>query len=276
MLGRLIVEEPVGRGGMGIVYKVRDPRSRLPYAAKVLNRAVACQRDFVKRFKHEAKTGRALRHMSLVHVFLIKRWEGTWFYLMELVDGRALTEMAAGDAMPLDRRLDILREVAGALDYIHSKGYVHRDIKPDNVLIRADGQLKIIDFGLSQKFGRVARTRAGEVMGTAKYMAPELINGAEASPATDIYALGAMAYEMIAGRAPFDAGHTKVIMDMHLYMKPRPLSEVVEGIDRNLSAMVDRMLLKDPGRRLDSARLIQSLIEMYLTNCRFPDLPKRA
>jgi serine/threonine protein kinase len=85
-----------------------------------------------------------------------------------------------------------------------------------------------------------------------------------------------MAYEMIAGRAPFDAGHTKVIMDMHLYMKPRPLSEVVEGIDRNLSAMVDRMLLKDPGRRLDSARLIQSLIEMYLTNGRFPDLPKRA
>ena len=276
MLGRFVVEEPVGRGGMGIVYKVRDPRSKMPYAAKVLNRAVACQRDFVKRFKHEAKAGKEFSHMSLVHVFLLKRWEDTWFYVMELLNGRPLTEVAQDSDVSFDRRLAILRDVASALDYLHSKRYVHRDIKPDNVLIRADGHLKIIDFGLAQKFGRATRTRFGEVMGTAKYMAPELINGANVSPATDIYALGVMAYELLSGRAPFDAGHTKVIMDMHLYMKPRPLHDVVDGIDKNLGIMVDRMLAKDPTRRLNSARLVQSLIEMYLASGRFPELPRRS
>ena len=134
--------------------------------------------------------------MNIVHAFKLRRWEGTYYYIMELVEGRPLDEADKEDKFSLARSLAVVRDVAAALDYIHSKRYVHRDIKPGNVLIRPDGHVKVLDFGLAQKFGRVKRTKSGHVMGTAKYMAPELIQGTEVYAETDIYALGIIAYEL--------------------------------------------------------------------------------
>jgi eukaryotic-like serine/threonine-protein kinase len=273
-LGRFTVEGILGRGGMGVVYKVRDPHSKMPYAAKVLNRASVGERDFVKRFKTEAKTAKRFSHMNIVHAFKLRRWEGTYFYVMELVDGRPLDEAIRVEEMSRDRALGAVRDLAAALDFIHSKRFVHRDVKPDNVLIRADGHVKLLDFGLAQRFGRVTRTKSGHVMGTAKYMAPELIQGTVVYPETDIYALGVVMYELVAGRPPFEADHGDVLMDMHLYVKHKPLVDAVPGTDRNLSSFIDRMLVKDPSRRATSARTVNSWLEFYLTKGWFADVPK--
>ncbi len=274
-LGRYIIERLIGRGGMGLVFKIRDPKSKMPYAAKVLHPRLAHEKDFLRRFKTEAKIARRLKHMNVVHVFELKRWKGTFFYTSEFVDGSSLEDILAVEGrFSLDRSSEIVREVAGALEYVHSKRYVHRDIKPGNVLLRRDSHLKLADFGLAQKIGRVRRTRSNHVMGTAKYMAPELIEGTRAYPQTDVYALGVMAYELIAGRPPFLCDDKEVLMDLHLYTQPKPLAEIVPGTDRNLSLFVSKMLAKRPSRRVASATAVFSWFDFYLANGVFADLPR--
>lgn len=273
-LGRYEVEAVLGRGGMGVVYKVRDPRSKMAYAAKVLHWDARDRRDSIGRFKTEARIARRLVHMNVVHVFELKSSKGALFYIMELVEGVALDEYLETESpLPLDRALAVVREVAAALQYVHSKRYVHRDVKPGNVLVRTDGHLKLGDFGLAQKFGRVRQTRSGHVLGTAKYMAPELIEGTKVYPQTDIYALGVMTYELIAGKAPFEADSTEVYMDLHLYAKHRPLLDAKKGTDRNLSLFVDKMLAKSLSRRVPSAQMVYSWMDFYLVNGFFADLP---
>jgi serine/threonine-protein kinase len=275
LLGRYIVEERIGEGGMGAVYKIRDPKSKMPYAAKVLHPALRREGGFARRFKREAKIARRLSHMNVVHVFGLKRLKGTLSYIMEFVEGAPLEEMLKNHgSISLERAIEIIRETAAGLHYIHTKRVVHRDIKPGNLLIRSDGHLKITDFGLAQKIGRARRTKSGHIMGTAKYMAPELIEGTYAYPQTDVYALGCLAYEMIAGRPPFEADHSEVFMDLHLYARQKPLIDVKKGIDRNLSLFVDKMLEKSMSKRVPSARMVHSWTDFYLTNGFFPELPK--
>lgn len=271
-LGRYLVESTIGRGGMGVVCKIRDPRSDMPYAAKVLHPELARQREFARRFRHEAKIARRLRHMNVTHVFKLRRWRGTLFYVMEYVPGIALDEMLRDrEKPPLDEAIAIIREIAAGLNYVHSRRFVHRDIKPGNVLIRTDGHLKITDFGLAQRPGRAKTTRSGDIMGTAKYMAPELIRGGRLTPRTDIYALGCLAYELITGKPPFQADNTEVYMDLHLYVRPRSLE--LDGADRRLSLFVDKMLSKSVSRRVPSARMVHSWFDFYLTDGQFAELP---
>jgi len=273
-LGRYVVEESVGRGGMGAVYKIRDTRSSMPYAAKVLHPALRRRRDFVRRFKREAKIARRLRHMNVTHVFEMHRWRGTLFYVMEYVEGVALDELLDDrGALPLNESLAIIREIAAGLTYIHTRRYVHRDIKPGNILIRSDGHLKIADFGLAQRAGRTRRTRSGDIMGTAKYMAPELVRGGRVTARTDIYALGCLAYELIANRPPFEADNTEVYMDLHLYARPRSLIHAVPGTDRRLSLFIDKMLAKSSSRRVPTARMVHSWFDYCLTNGAFAEIP---
>lgn len=274
-LGRYEVEQLIGHGGMGKVYKVRDPRSKLPYAVKVLHPELSRTRDFVKRFKAEAKIARRLSHMNVVHVFAMKRRQKAIYYVMEFVEGASLAErLEKGRRLPLNEALGIIRETAVGLVYIHSKRFVHRDIKPGNILIRSDDHLKIADFGLAQRAGGVQRTRSGHIMGTAKYMAPELIEGTWAGSRTDVYALGCMAYELISGKPPFVADHTEVYMDMHQYTIPQPLIERVEGTDRQLSQFVGKMLEKRMSKRVPSAQMVHAWLDFYLTNGYFADLPR--
>ena len=272
--GHLTVESTLGVGGMGVVYRVRHPKSSQPWAVKVLNPELLKERDFVRRFKHEAKIAARLKHANVVFVHSLKRWQGTFFYTMELVDGKSLDAVARenGEAFTLRRKLVIVREIAAALGYIHSKKYVHRDVKPANVLVRADDHIKVTDFGLAQKFGRVNLTRSGHVMGSAKYMAPELILAQRVTPQTDIYSLGVTLYELLAGACPFDASDTEEIMDMHLYNRHKPLVEAVSGTDPNLSRFVDKMLRKDVSRRVSSAAAAVSWIDFYLQNGWFADV----
>lgn len=271
-LGRYLVESTIGRGGMGVVCKIRDPRSDMPYAAKVLHPELARRREFARRFKREAKIARRLRHMNVTHVFKLRRWRKTLFYAMEYVQGAALDEMLRDREKPtLDEAIDIIRKIAAGLNYVHSRRFIHRDIKPGNVLIRHDGHLKITDFGLAQRPGRAKCTRSGDIMGTAKYMAPELICGGRLTPRTDIYSLGCLAYELIAGRPPFEADSTEVYMDLHLSTPAKPLELI--GADRKLSLFVEKMLSKSVSRRVPSARMVHSWFDFYLTNGQFAELP---
>ncbi len=275
LLGRYEVEEALGKGGMGAVYKIRDPKSRMPYAAKVLHSNLMRERDFVRRFRSEAKVARCLTHMNVVHVFTLKRWRRTLFYIMEFVEGHPLDHVAkGGKPLQVERAARIIRAVAAGLQYIHSRRYVHRDIKPGNILIRRDDHLKIADFGLAQKAGRIKRTKSGHVMGTAKYMAPELIDGSSVDHRTDIYALGCMAYEILAGRPPYYADHMDVLMDMHLYMKPRALGELKPGLDDKLVAFVMKMFEKRRSRRIPSAQLVHAWFDFYLSRGYFAEMPR--
>lgn len=274
-LGGFVVRRLVGAGGMGLVYKVHDLELDMPFAAKVLHPNLKRERDFVRRFKTEARIARRLTHMNVTHVFAFKKWRGHLFYTMEYVDGRALDEVLAAEGrLEIDRSIDIIRRVAAGLDYIHRRRYVHRDVKPGNILLRADGHLKIADFGLAQHFGRIKRTRSGHVMGTAKYMAPELIEGTKVYPETDIYALGAMAWELFAGKPIFNADDANVLMDMHMYTKPKALVEVNPDVDHNLSDFVAKMLEKSRRNRIPSAQMVQSCCELYFSKGFFPELPR--
>jgi len=273
-LAKMTVEAIVGRGGMGVVYKVRDPKSHIPYAVKVLHPHLLGQRDFVKRFRTEAKTASKFKHINTVHVEKLKGWGGALYYVMEFVDGRPLEEiLAERGPFHLDRALRIVRDVAGGLACIHSKGYVHRDVKPGNVLVRPDDHVKLIDFGLAQKFGWAKRTRSGHVMGTAKYMPPELIEGSEVRPFTDVYSLGITAYELLTGAVPFNSDNADVLVDMQLYAKHKPLAAVLGGVDDTLSDFVDRMLAKRPRERIPSAQLVHGWLDFYITTGNFAPLP---
>jgi serine/threonine-protein kinase len=262
---------------MGVVYKVRDPKTLTPYAAKVLHPRLLSAKDFVKRFKTEAKTAAHLKHLNTVHAFKLKGWEGTLYYIMEFVDGPVLEEiLRRSGALPCERALAIARDVAAGLAYIHSKSYVHRDVKPGNVLVRPDDHVKLIDFGLAQRCGIVTRTKSGHVMGTAKYMAPELIDGTDARPETDIYSLGIMTYEMLTGKAPFDCQDADMLMDMQLYSKHRPLCDAMKGADIYLGEFLDRMLAKKMKERIADARTVQGWFDFYVTNGWFAPVPKNA
>ena len=273
-LGKMVVEGILGKGGMGVVYKVRDPNTNVPYAAKILHPHLRKERDFVKRFKTEAKTASKFKHINTVHVEKLKGWGKVVYYVMEFVDGRLLEEILAETGpFAVDRALAIVRDIAAGLECIHSKRYVHRDVKPGNVLIRPDDHVKLIDFGLAQKWGAPKRTKSGHVMGTARYMAPELIEGTYVYPETDIYALGVMTYELLTGKAPFNSDNIDVILDMHLYGKHKPLMAAVENIDQKLDKFVDKMLAKNPDDRIRSARLVHGWLDYYVTTATFAPVP---
>jgi serine/threonine-protein kinase len=273
-IGRFAVEGVAGRGGMGVVYKVRDPNDGLPYAVKVLHPHLVGEREFVRRFKTEARIGSRLSHINTVHVVKLRGWGSIKYYAMEFVEGRPLEEMLTETkALPVQRAVRIIRDVAGGLQYMHAKGYVHRDVKPGNILVRPDDHVKLIDFGLAQRSGAPRRTKSGHIMGTAKYMSPELIEGSHVGPQTDVYSLGIMAYEMIAGKAPFIAGDADTLMDMQLYSKHRPLEAVAQGIDERLSVFVDRMLAKRARERIPSAQLVQGWCDFYMHTGEFAKVP---
>lgn len=273
-IGRFAVEGVAGRGGMGVVYKVRDPDNGLPFAVKVLHPHLLEEREFVRRFKTEAKIGSKLNHVNTVHVVKLRGWGSIKYYVMEFVEGRPLEEMLAETkSLSVGRVVRIIRDVAAGLAYIHSKRYVHRDVKPGNVLVRPDDHVKLIDFGLAQRCGLPRKTRSGHIMGTAKYMSPELIEGSNVCPQTDVYSLGIMAYEMIAGRAPFVAADAETLMDMQLYSKHKTLESVAAGAGERLSVFVDRMLAKRVRERIPSAQVVQGWCDFYMHTGEFARVP---
>ena len=251
------IEAEIGRGGMAVVYRAVDVRLRRKVALKVLPPELAFREDVKSRFLREAQMAAQLSHPNIVPIFAVDEHEGIVYFAMGLVDGETLAQQLARDPHPdLVTVRRVLREVADALAYAHSHGLVHRDVKPDNILIeRATGQARVSDFGIARAAEGDGRlTVTGIAVGTPAYMSPEQAMGErEIDGRADLYALGVVGYQMLAGSLPFRAGNTPAMLMKHISEQPRPLHEVRPDLPANLVHAIERAMAKGKGDRWPDA-----------------------
>lgn len=246
----------LGRGGMAIVYRATDLRLRRDVAVKVLPPELAFRADVRRRFLREAETAAQLSHPDIVPIYSVDERGGLVYFVMALVDGENLSARLARGRPPIEETRGILRDVADALAYAHSRGVIHRDIKPDNVIIRReDGRALVTDFGIARAAEADSHlTATGAAVGTPAYMSPEQALGEhEVDGRSDIYSLGVLAYQMLTGALPFSAANTPAMMMKHVSEAPRPLLQVRPGLPPGLAAAVERALAKRPEDRWQDA-----------------------
>ncbi len=201
-VGKFELHEPIGEGAMGEVWRAYDSVIRRYVALKLLSRA-GRSADARERLLREARAAGALQHPNIVTIYDLGEADGQLFIAMELVDGRDLsTLIALREPLPLERKLDLVIEVLQGLSYAHERGVIHRDIKPSNVRIASDGSIKIMDFGIA-RLQSADVTGSGAIVGTPTYMAPEQITNGAITPATDVFAVGCLLYELLTYRKPF-------------------------------------------------------------------------
>jgi serine/threonine protein kinase/Flp pilus assembly protein TadD len=265
-LGSYEILAPLGAGGMGEVYRARDRRLERDVAVKVLPDAVARDPDRLLRFEREARAVAGLNHPNIVVLHSIEEEDGVRFITMELVEGDRLDHFVVPQGLPLPRLLEISIPLAEALVAAHEKGVVHRDLKPANVMVTREGRVKVLDFGLAKLAqaesalqGTQAPTiaspvsAAGQVAGTAPYMAPEQLRGEVVDARTDLFALGVVLYELATGRRPFSGQTTADVGSAILRDAPEPLAAIRADLPRELGRIVSRCLEKEPRNRYASA-----------------------
>ncbi|MFA6439300.1 MAG: protein kinase [Bacteriovoracaceae bacterium] len=259
MIGQTISQykiiEKLGEGGMGVVYKAQDTKLDRFVALKFLPTHLAASEQDKARFIQEAKSASALNHPNVCTIHDISEHEGQLFIVMEFVDGKSLKEKK--ENLGQKQILEIGIQVAEGLAAAHEKGIVHRDIKPDNIMIRKDGIVQIMDFGLAKLYtsGNVSRlTKAGTTMGTMGYMSPEQVQGLDVDHRTDIFSLGVVLYEMLAGESPFKGMHETAIMYEIVNVDPAPISAIKEGTDPELDHIILECLQKEKDDRCQSAK----------------------
>ncbi|MHB8838107.1 MAG: serine/threonine-protein kinase [Gemmatimonadaceae bacterium] len=260
------VEAEIGRGGMAVVYRATDTRLRRRVALKVLPPELAFREEVRRRFLREAQMAAQLSHPNIVPIYSVDEASGLVYFAMGLVEGAPLAKLLFEEArppIPVVRRL--LREVADALQYAHARGVVHRDIKPDNILVEAEtGRAMVTDFGIARAAqGEVRLTATGIAVGTPAYMSPEQAMGErEVDGRADLYSLGIVGYQMLAGELPFVAANTPSMLMKHLSEPPRPLLDLRPDLPANLAAAIERALCKAPGDRWpDAASFRDALAE---------------
>jgi WD40 repeat protein len=255
----------LGRGGMGVVYRARQPSLGRLVAIKVLSEAGFLHAERLRRFQAEALILGQLQHPHVVQVHQVGTYQGQPYLTLEYVDGGSLDARLRRTVLPAGQAAGLTATLARAVHAVHQKGIVHRDLKPGNVLLTADGTPKVTDFGLARQLEGVdAMTRTGAVMGTPSYMAPEQAQGQAAGPAADVYALGAILYEMLAGRPPFlGEGALDTLVRVRTE-EPVPPSRLRPGCPRDLETVCLKCLQKDPRRRYPSALDLADDLERYL------------
>jgi len=253
-IGRYEVVDRVGRGGMGVVFRARDPRIGRNVAIKLLSVPDESLRD---RFLQEAQSVGGLTHRNIVTIFDFGEHEGQSYIVMEFVEGVTLAEQIHDNVpIPMWRKLEIVEELASGLDYAHNKGIVHRDIKPANVMTDREGVVKILDFGIA-RVGNITMTQAGMMLGTPNYMSPEQFESGRVDRRSDIFSVGVLFYELLTYRKAFSGEQVWDVMKAVVGKAPVPLSEVIPGIDPAVEAAVNRAIEKNPANRY------QTLAEMH-------------
>jgi len=243
--------EKLGEGGMGVVYKAHDTNLDRDVALKFLPPQVAASSDDKSRFLHEARALAHLAHPNICTIHSVEEEAGKAFIVMEYVEGKTLRNLYRN--IPLKQAVDIGIQIADGLAAAHEKGIVHRDIKPDNMMIGKDGRVQIMDFGLAKLKGGSRITKEGSTVGTVGYMSPEQVRGQETDHRTDIFSLGVVLYELLAGQSPFKGVHETAIAYEIVNVDPAPPSAVKPDLDPRLDAIVLECLEKDPSERYQSA-----------------------
>ncbi len=264
---RYEIHKRVGRGGMADVFLARDLLLDRQVAIKILFPEFAVDPNFVERFRREAQAAANLSHPNIVNVYDWGKYEGTYFIAMEYVQGRTLAEILKTNKQLTPKQgAEIASEVAAALGFAHEAGLAHRDIKPANILIGSNGQVKVADFGIARAMNSATEsnlTQAGSVMGTASYFSPEQAQGAQPDPRSDLYSLGIVMYEMVAGSPPFTGENPVSIAYKQVHDKPQPLNQLVDGVPRPFEAIIAKLLAKDPKLRYPSAHALRDDLRRF-------------
>jgi len=258
------LEGEIGRGGMSVVYKARDLRLNRPVAIKVLPPDLAHDSAIRARFTREAQTAAQLAHAHIVPIYDVGEREGLAYFVMAMLTGGNLgTLLAHEPRLPIEEARRVLREVADALDYAHQRGVIHRDIKPDNILIdRESGRALVTDFGIAWAMEAASRlTVTGIAVGTPTYMSPEQAVGERALDGrSDIYSLGVVAYQMLTGRVPFTASNSMALLLKHVTERPRSITELRPETPAAMTEAIERALLKSPEDRWPTAGTLRDAL----------------
>jgi serine/threonine protein kinase len=266
-LGRYEIRSLLGKGGMGEVYLAHDTELERTVAIKVLNAELASNQLRMARFVQEAKAASALNHPNILTIYEIGGTDSTRFIATEFIDGVTLREHLAKSALKMSEVLKIATQVASALAAAHSAGIVHRDIKPENIMVRRDGYIKVLDFGLAKLTEQSAARRSadseastlletgpGVVMGTSAYMSPEQVRGLRVDERSDVFGLGVVVYEMVAGRRPFEGATTSDVIAAILEREPLPLKVCAPAAPAELERIVRKALAKDAEERYQTIK----------------------
>jgi serine/threonine-protein kinase len=264
-LGRYRVVRELGRGAMGIVYLAEDASLQRQVAIKTLllpEEHSAERRQLEARFIQEAKAAGGLNHPGIITIHDLGR-EGDWLYIaMELLQGTELRDRMAQGPLSLDQALDIAGQVASALAVAHGRGVIHRDIKPGNIMLVGNGHAKIMDFGIARMKSSDVRTQSGTMMGSPKYMSPEQVSGHAVDQRSDIFSLGAMLYEMVAGESAFQGDNLGQLLTAILHSTPPPPGQYRPGIPPALERVIARAMQKDARARYqDAAEMARELAQ---------------
>ncbi len=264
---RYEIHKRIGRGGMADVFSARDLLLDRQVAVKVLFPEFATDANFVERFRREAQSAASLSHPNIVNVYDWGKYEGTYFIVMEEVQGRTLAEvLSTNKQLSSKQAAEIASEVAAALGFAHDNHVAHRDIKPANILIGTNGQVKVADFGIARALNAPTEanlTQVGSVMGTATYFSPEQAQGAQPDPRSDLYSLGIVMYEMVAGKPPFTGENPVSIAYKQVHDAPQPLVQIVADVPRSFEAIVAKLLAKDPKMRYPSAAALRDDLRRF-------------
>jgi serine/threonine-protein kinase len=250
---RYLTVRRIGSGGMADVYCAEDTHLGRQVALKVLHRRFAQDQEFVERFRREASAAAGLQHPNVVGVFDRGKHDGTYYIAMEHLPGRTLKEIVTAEApLPQEQVVDLGTQILQAAGFAHRHGVIHRDFKPHNVIVDDHGGAKVTDFGIARA-GASEMTETGSIMGTAQYLSPEQAQGHAVTAASDLYSIGVMLYEMLAGRLPFEGDSAVSIALKHLSEPPVPISQLRPDVNPAVESVVMAALAKDPAHRWQSA-----------------------
>lgn len=266
--GRYLIQSLVGVGGMANVYRGVDEKNGNAIAVKVLKEEFLDNEELVRRFKNESKAISILDHPNIVKVYDVSVTDRLQYIVMEYVDGITMKEYLKqrGGALTWKETVHFATQVLRALQHAHSKGIIHRDVKPQNIMLLADGSIKMMDFGIARFSRAQSQTVSDKAIGSVHYISPEQAKGDRTDARTDIYSVGVMLYEMLSGRLPFDGDGAVSIAIMQISDKAKPLAQVAPNVPQGLCQITEKAMEKDPDKRYQSAKEMLEAIEEFKRN----------